>query len=347
MRENFFFRLIRFKVSLLGRTSTEKTTSHSFFAKHLGKILIGVLLILIGQPPAHASFQPLIPGPHATAKGRLQQDAGKLPPLSPVERELKGGEIHSYQVALVAGQFLYAQVEQQGIDLVADLFDPSNQKIADADSPNDNWGTEPLLLVASLSGNYRVDIRSPNKTALPGRYTIKIIASREATATDKAHVAAEWAFNEGRKLRAQQTVAARRSAIEKYEQALLFFRTSGEAYREALTLLSIGFAYAQLSEFRRALTYFNETLSLAQKLKERRLEAATETFLGGNAGCSRGYWKRARPLQTRPYFVQRKRKSPGGSKFPEQHWRDLLWYCVLAEGAGVLLRSATSLKGPR
>ena len=120
------------------------------------------------------------------------------------------------------------QVEQQGIDLVVDLFDSSNQKIADADSPNDNWGAEPIVLLANSSGNYRIDIRSPNKTALTGRYKIKIIASRKATATDPAHVAAERAFNQGRTLRAQQTVAARRSAIEKYEQALPFFRDSGD-----------------------------------------------------------------------------------------------------------------------
>ena len=120
-------------------------------------------------------------------------------------------------------------VEQQGIDLVVDLFDSSNQKIADADSPNDNWGAEPIVYLANSSGNYRIDIRSPNKTALTGRYKIKIIASRKATATDPAHVAAERAFNEGRTA-AQQTVAARRSAIEKYEQALPFFRDSGESY---------------------------------------------------------------------------------------------------------------------
>ena len=281
MRENLFPRSIRFKLSLLGRTPNKEAAPLLVFAKHLAAILIGGLLILISQPPAHASFQALIRSPHATTKGSLQQDVGNLPPLSPVERELKGGETHSYQVALVAGQFLYAQVEQQGIDLTIDVFDPGGQKIADADSPNDNWGAEPILLVAGLSGNYRVDIRSPNKTALKGRYQIKIIASRKPTATDQTHFAAERAFNEGRKLRAQQTVAARRSAIEKYEQALPFFRASGEAYREALTLLSIGFAYAQLSEFRRALVYFNETLTLAQNLKERRLEAATETFLGG------------------------------------------------------------------
>jgi CHAT domain-containing protein len=331
MRENLFFRSIRFKLSVLGRTSNEKSALRSTFVHHLAAVLIGGLLILIDQLPAVASFHELVPGSHTTTR----QNAGNLPPLSPVERELKGGETHSYQVALVAGQFLYAQIEQQGIDLVADLFDPSNQKIADADSPNDNWGAEPILLVANSSGNYRVDIRSPNKTALPGRYKIKIIASREATAADKAHVAAERAFNEGRKLRAQQTVAARRSAIEKYEQALPFFRVSGEAYREALTLLSIGFAYAQLSEFRRALVYFKETLSLAQNLKERRLEAATETFLGGmndvlgDIGSALDHYNRALSLSRESGNRQAEASSLnniGATYFGIAYWQKALEY---------------------
>ena len=75
-----------------------------------------------------------------------------------MERELKGGETHSYQVSLVAGQFLYVQVEQQGIDLVVDLFDSSNQKIADADSPNDNWGAEPIV-TGQLIWKYRTFAR--------------------------------------------------------------------------------------------------------------------------------------------------------------------------------------------
>src|SRR5258705_11213214 len=140
MRENLFSRLIRFKLSLLGRTSNKESAPLSIFGKHLATVLIGGLLILISQPPAHASFQTLIPSPHASTKESLQQDAGNLPPLSPVQRELKGGETHSYGVALVAGQFLYAEVEQQGIDLAIDLFDPGGQKIADADSPNYNCG---------------------------------------------------------------------------------------------------------------------------------------------------------------------------------------------------------------
>jgi hypothetical protein len=123
---------IRSKLSLLGRTSNEKSASVSIFAKQLAAALIGGLLILTGQPPAHASFETLILSPHRTTKESLQQDVGNLPLLSPVQRELKGGETHSYQVILMVGQFLYAEVEQQGIDLVVDVFDPGGQKIADA-----------------------------------------------------------------------------------------------------------------------------------------------------------------------------------------------------------------------
>jgi len=142
-----------------------------------------------------------------------------------IEREIAGGESHAYQITLTAGQFLHAQVEQQGIDLAIDLFDPGGQKLADADSPNDNWGAEPILLVVGLSGNYRVDIRSPNKTALTGRYEIKIIALREATVTDKTHVAAERAFNEGRKLRAQQTMNELGSEFELHPNQIGIWKT--------------------------------------------------------------------------------------------------------------------------
>ena len=150
MTKNLFPRSIRFKLSLLARTSNEKSAPRSIFPKHLAAVLISVLLILTGQPAARASFQTLSLSPHTTSKESLRQDTGNLPPLSPVKRELKGGETHSYQVALVAGQFLYAQVEQQGIDVAIDVFDPGGQKIADADSPNDNWGARTDLADSRL-----------------------------------------------------------------------------------------------------------------------------------------------------------------------------------------------------
>ena len=211
----------------------------------------------------------------------LAQTPGDLPTLAPVERELKGGETQSFRIVLSAGQFLHALVEQKDIDVMTAVFGPDGKQLSESNSPNDRWGTEPVLLVASVPGEYRVDVKSANNKAQPGRYEIKIIALREATAVDKGHAAAQAAFDEARKLRLQQTAASRRAAIEKCEQALPLFEAAGDTYRRALTFMAIGIAYYPLNEFRKALDNFNQTLAIAVTLGDKRLEAGTETFVGG------------------------------------------------------------------
>jgi CHAT domain-containing protein/uncharacterized protein HemY len=204
-----------------------------------------------------------------------------LPQLADVSREIKGGETHSFRVRLEAGQFLHAIVEQEGIDLVTAIFAPDGKQITESDSPNDNWGSEPILFVAALTGEYRVDIRAPGSSTRTGRYKIEVLARREASAIDKGHAAAQMALDEGAKLMTQQNAAARRTAIEKYQTALPLFQAAGDNYRRALTFLSIGIAYFRLNEFRNARRYFDETLKLAVALGDKRLEAGTETFMGG------------------------------------------------------------------
>jgi len=202
-------------------------------------------------------------------------------PLSDSEHELKGGETHSYRISLTSNQFFYALVEQLDIDVTTAVFAPDGKQLTESNSPNDRWGTEPILFVARVSGEFRVDIRATNSKVPPGRYRIKLIAQREATSIDKTHALAQAAFDEARKLRIQPTPASRRAAIEKGLQALPLFEEAGDTYRRALTMLGIGIAYYQLNEFRSALPYFNRTLSLAATLGDRRLEAGTETFVGG------------------------------------------------------------------
>ena len=165
--------------------------------------------------------------------------------------------------------------------MLVSLYGPDGTQVGETDSPNDRWDSESILLVADTSGDYRIDVRSTNSRASAGRYEIKIVSLREATAIDRGHVAAERAFDEGRRLRAQSTATAKRAALEKYLTAVPLFKTAGDTYRQALTLLSIGIAYAQLNEFRPALPYFEDTAALARTIGDRRLEAGTETFLGG------------------------------------------------------------------
>jgi CHAT domain-containing protein/Tfp pilus assembly protein PilF len=172
-------------------------------------------------------------------------------------------------------------VEQDNIDVVTAIFGPDNKQISESDSPNERWGSEPILLVAPTTDEYRVDIRSPSSSAPNGSYQIEIVALREATEIDKGHAAAQLAFDEARKLRAQQTPPARRAAIEKFHSALPLFQAAGDSYRRAMTLLYIGITHYQLNEVRKALEYFNETLAIAVSTGNRRLEASTETFVGG------------------------------------------------------------------
>src|SRR5678816_112678 len=104
-----------------------------------------------------------------TAKGQ-RQDSANLPLLSPVEKEMRGGETHSYRVSLKTGQFLFATVEQKGIDVVVVVFGPEGKQISESDSPNDRWGSEPIQLIAPAGADYRVEIRSPTAKAPAGMY---------------------------------------------------------------------------------------------------------------------------------------------------------------------------------
>jgi CHAT domain-containing protein/tetratricopeptide (TPR) repeat protein len=272
MRED----LSEFRSSFLRRGTGARLASDWIFARPLSSIFMVSMLLVSQYPIARLIAQTQI----NSSETKESQDTS-LATLAPVERELKGGETHSYRVTLASGQFLYALVEQKGIDIVVAVTDPTGKQIALADSPNDQWGTEPILVVADLAGDYRVEVSSPNKKAPIGRYEIKIIALRPATKIDAGHAMAEKLFEEGRKLRMQQTAASQRAAIEKYKEALPLFESAGDTYRHALTFLSIGITYARLNEFRVALDYFSNALSLARTAGDRKLEAATETFLGG------------------------------------------------------------------
>jgi tetratricopeptide (TPR) repeat protein len=208
------------------------------------------------------------------------QSAKELPPLASVECEIKGGESQSFRIALTTNEFVYALVEQDDLDVVTSIYTPDGKQLTENDSPNDRWGSEPILFVAPVSGEYRVEVKSFEGQELH-RYRIKMIALREATSIDKAHAAAQLAFNEATALTAKQNKDSLRAAIRKYEEAAPLYKTASDTYRQALTFLSIGSAYNKLNEYRKALEYFNETVALAVTLKDERLEAGTQTFVGG------------------------------------------------------------------
>ncbi len=244
-------------------------------------------------------------GSAAAGLTNAQEVPSQLPLFADGRHTLKGGQSHNYRISLSAGQFLYALIEQQGIDVFVAVFKPDGSQISLSDSPNDRVGTEPVLLVADVTGEYRVEVRSPNTRAIAANYEIKIVALREATATDKQHVAAQRAFDEAEKLRSQPAADAKRGAIAKYQEAAPLFENVGDTYRQMLSLQATGTSYAQLSQFRPALRFFEDALSLAQKLGDERAQAPLETSVGGvndvlgEITKSLQHYERARVLATR------------------------------------------------
>lgn len=234
------------------------------------------------------------------------QDLPKpLPVLADGRHALRGGESHSFRVNLATDQYLYALVEQQEIDVQISLFKPDGSQIASSDSPNDRWGTEPILILGDVAGEYRVQVNAPNVRSSAAHYVIKIVALREASDSDKQHVIAQRNFDEAEKLRSQPSATVKRAAIAKYAEAVPLFQAAGDTYRQTLALWGIGNVHVQLSEFRSALPFFEKALSLAQKARDERSQAMIETFVGGindflgNIAISHQHYGRARMLANR------------------------------------------------
>ncbi len=221
----------------------------------------------------------------------------------PIERELAGDQVHSYSIALTAGQYLYVVVDQRGIDVVVSLFGPDGRKLIEVDSPNYWRGPEPLSMTAETTGNYRLEVRSSEKTALAGRYEARIVELRAATEKDKTRFVAEQAFSQAQQLETEGTAPSLQSALNKYEEALRNFRAIGDLYRGTLTIYYMGRIFMDLGYYQKALDNFFQTLPFIRLVKYVFGEAEVLNDIGwvyyllGETQKALDYYEQALPLR--------------------------------------------------
>src|SRR5678815_157440 len=124
----------------------------------------------------------------------------------PVRREMRGGEEHSYQLTLSAGQYARVVLEQKGIDVVLALSGTDGKPLLEVDNNlSGTRGMEVVSLVADVSGTYQLNVRSLEKDASAGRYEIQIEDLRTATDVDRTRVAAERSYFSAAKLQSERT----------------------------------------------------------------------------------------------------------------------------------------------
>jgi hypothetical protein len=175
------------------------------------------------------------------------QESDSLEPGKPVEREIYGGQSHSYRITMISGQYLQVMVAQRGVDMAVALFAPDGKKISEANSDHTIEGSETVSMIAEAPGAYLIEARSPEKTAKTGRYEIKVEELRAATAEDKYRVAGESVFREAEQLK-DGTLEAKRKGIEKYYEALELYRRANDRNGETQTLNNIGEVYWSLRD---------------------------------------------------------------------------------------------------
>jgi CHAT domain-containing protein/Tfp pilus assembly protein PilF len=181
----------------------------------------------------------------------------------PIERDLNGGESHSYQLKLLAGQYVRLFADQRRINVALAAFNPDGKKIIEADGFS-MGNAERIMFIAETSGTYRVEVRSPDQTAHKGNYELKIGSLRAATEQDKSLVRCDGLMYEGLLIEQQPTAESFKKAIEKFQQSIPFCQAAKEPSWEATDYYLLVGAYTYLRDKQKALDFANQALPIAE-----------------------------------------------------------------------------------
>ena len=213
--------------------------------------------------------------------GHPQIEATFLEPGKPIEREMRGGEKHSYKVHAEAGQFVHVVALQKGIDVAVTLLDPSGKQLLTVDSLNGSYGPEPVSIIAEDSGDLQVDVSTASADAPPGHYQIQLTDLRAPAQTDRTRIKAERTYAEGCSLYSRWDAESLGAAAAKWQESFALWQSLDDRYGQALSLYSTAAAYSALGERQKALDYYNRALPVFRAVSDRDGEASTLNNIGG------------------------------------------------------------------
>lgn len=198
------------------------------------------------------------------------QTSGEIQKLSlnkPIERQIKGGEIHSFHFNVKAGIYARAEVEQKNVDVVVSLFD-STQKLVVEMNGYDGWLWREAVSVAAEKGEvYRVEVKALGAADAAGSFRIKLAELRPAQAADKSRLQAERHLSAGRQFQ-DQGGASHETAIKEFETALPLWRAAGEPNREAVTLHNLAWTLGNLSRHEQAIAAHQKAAALFRQTND-------------------------------------------------------------------------------
>lgn len=220
------------------------------------------------------------------------QEPVQLEPGKSIEREIAGGQTHTYRITLAAGQFMRVLVEQTGCDVALTLVAPDGKIAVESklNRPND---LESLSYEVPVSGEYQLQLRPfkltdnyPNPGAYQVRlssftndYRIRVETRATATVQDRQRIEAERLLAEAYRM-GKQASATPQQKEEKAQQALALFRSLGDKYWEAMTLNLIATAHYAANSYDKGADAYTQALTVWRALGDQSNEARTLNDLG-------------------------------------------------------------------
>jgi CHAT domain-containing protein/Tfp pilus assembly protein PilF len=216
----------------------------------------------------------------------------------PVEGSLQGGETVTFLVRADRDEFIRADVDQRGIDVSVQVVAPGGMVVYEVDSPNGEYGPEPIVMIAEAAGTYTVIARPLDAAAPEGNYSAILRERRPPSGGATFDCVSAWkALIRGDALRVQATPESLRTAVLAYTEALVQFgilrqaTDIDDARGEAEAHFGLGAAQEALGERAKALDSYQsntggavasylEALPLLHASASKAVEASTLVNLG-------------------------------------------------------------------
>ena len=181
----------------------------------------------------------------AAARAQAVSDPQPLVSGTPIEHELASGESQTYQIKLVAGQFVHFGLEQRVINAAIILIAPDNKQQVEMDLSGAG-GEETLSFEVITAGVYKLLVKGSGGTGQHGSYRLETIVKEAVSEADKKRLKAESLMIETAAL-TKQGAKTTQQVIDKTAQALSLWQEIGEPYWAAACLYRIGSANLDVS----------------------------------------------------------------------------------------------------
>jgi tetratricopeptide (TPR) repeat protein len=233
-----------------------------------------------------------------------------LEPGKAIDKTISADETHSYTLTLASGLYGLLRVDQKGTNLAVSVLSVDGQKLRHADL--DGAGVpEQLSLVAKETTQYRIEVTIAGRLGKTHGYTITLSDVRPATDQDRARVEGEKLLEDGMRLLYEQSAqSARLEAVDKFQQAINFFRTAKDQDKEAQALFLSSNTFILLAEFPKAQAAAEQGLPLAQASGNKHIEAYLLDELGSSFNY-RGERKKALDFYLRALSLRSQAKPVG------------------------------------